>query len=77
VGKPYDLTLSVLTTGGSGTGYKFTIKGKLPFGVKFSSTKGSISGTPTSAGTYPINIKVTDSLQGTFTKEVIMVISSE
>jgi len=55
-GTPYSATFTA--TGGA-TPYTFTETGALPVGLSMSSA-GTISGTPTSAGTYPITVKVTD-----------------
>jgi len=59
VGVAYSFTPSV--TGGSGT-RSFTLTGTLPGGLSFSSSTGTISGTPTTQGTTPgLSITVTDS----------------
>jgi hypothetical protein len=63
VGIDYSQDLSAITTGGSG-GYKFSIRGILPTGLKFSTKTGIISGTPTTAATYTFDVKVTDTLKG-------------
>lgn len=55
-GTPYSATFTA--TGGA-TPYTYTETGALPAGLTMSSA-GTISGTPTSAGTYPITVKVTD-----------------
>jgi hypothetical protein len=58
VGTPYTGTVSA--TGGSAP-YTFTLaSGSLPDGLSLSSA-GAVSGTPTSAGSFPITVKVTDS----------------
>ncbi|MBX3475101.1 MAG: putative Ig domain-containing protein [Planctomycetes bacterium] len=47
--------------GGSGTGYNFAVTaGGLPPGMNLSSS-GLLSGTPTSTGTYPFEVTLTDS----------------
>jgi Tol biopolymer transport system component/subtilisin family serine protease len=74
VGIDYSQDLSAVTTGGSGV-YKFSIKGTLPTGLKFSSSTGIISGTPTTAGTYNFDLKVTDSLKGTITQSVSIIVN--
>jgi hypothetical protein len=67
----YHQSLSGLTTGGSWTGYKFAVMGKLPAGLKFNAAKGLISGTPQgSPGSYTVNIKVSDSLKGSLKQEM-------
>lgn len=54
-------TQQLTASGGSGSGYVFTvISGSLPPGLTLSSD-GLVSGTPTTAGTFPFGIKVTDS----------------
>ena len=68
MGTPYTGTVSA--TGGSAP-YAFTLaSGSLPDGLSLSSA-GAISGTPKSAGSFPITIKVTDSattsVSGTYT----------
>ena len=55
-GTPYSATFTA--TGGA-TPYTFVETGALPAGLTMTSA-GTISGTPTSAGTYPITVKVTD-----------------
>lgn len=55
-GTPYTATFTA--TGGA-TPYTFTETGALPTGLTMTSA-GTISGVPTSAGTYPITVKVTD-----------------
>jgi parallel beta-helix repeat protein len=73
VGTVYNLVLASLASGGSGSGYKFTVAG-LPAGLKFNSAKGTISGTPAMAGTCNLSIKVTDSLKGSNTLTLTLVI---
>ncbi|MEZ0329392.1 MAG: Ig domain-containing protein [Dissulfuribacterales bacterium] len=51
-------TLSV--TGGSG-GYTWAMSGSLPTGLSFNPSNATISGTPTSEGTYSVTFTVTDS----------------
>jgi large repetitive protein len=75
VGMAYSQTLSTLTSGGSGN-YKFKIVGALPSWLKFTASTGTISGTPVSAGKYPFDIKVTDSLKGTITKTVNIIVNN-
>jgi large repetitive protein len=74
IGATYNQYLADLTTGGSG-GYKFTLKGALPPGLKFTASIGVISGTPTSTGNYPLTIKVTDNMKGTLTQFVTIIIN--
>lgn len=55
-------SLALSASGGTGTGYTWAVKtGSLPTGLSLNSSTGAISGTPTSAGTYPITVQVTDS----------------
>lgn len=59
VGAAYSGTL--FATGGSGTGYAWTVaSGSLPAGITLGSS-GTLSGTPTAAGTASFTVKVTDS----------------
>lgn len=51
-------TLSV--TGGSG-GYTWAMSGSLPPGLSFNAANATISGTPTTEGTYPVSFTATDS----------------
>ena len=56
---------SIPASGGT-PGYTFSISsGTLPPGLTLNPTNGIISGIPTTAGTFPITIKVTDSTAGT------------
>jgi uncharacterized protein YhjY with autotransporter beta-barrel domain len=50
---------TTFTATGGATPYTFTETGALPTGLTMTSA-GTISGVPTSAGTYPITVKVTD-----------------
>lgn len=58
VGQAY--TLSISTTGGSGTN-SFSATGTLPSGLTINSSTGVISGTPSAAGDSSITVTVTDS----------------
>lgn len=52
---------TVVATGGSGTGYVYTLdSGTLPTGLSMSAG-GVISGTPTAAGTYTFTVRAVDS----------------
>jgi hypothetical protein len=51
---------TVLTVTGGASPYSFSGSG-LPAGLKLSKTAGSITGTPSSSGTFPVNVTVTDS----------------
>jgi hypothetical protein len=66
----------VLTAGGgSGSGYKWALTGKLPTGLKFNAKMGTISGTLQKTGVYNFKIKLTDSLKGATIKEVTINVS--
>lgn len=59
VGSTYPAQL-FRATGGSGT-YRWAVTlGSLPPGLSLDATSGILSGTPTTAGTYPVNIKAYD-----------------
>jgi uncharacterized repeat protein (TIGR02543 family) len=58
VGTAYSLTLS--TSGGSGSGTFSIVTGSLPSGVNLNSSTGVISGTPTANGTFAITAQITD-----------------
>jgi hypothetical protein len=63
VGTPYPTT-TLTASGGSGTGYTWTVlSGAIP-GLTLSST-GVLSGTPTTAGNYNLTVQVRDSLNAT------------
>jgi len=58
LGSAYSLTLS--TSGGSGSGTFSIASGSLPAGVTLNASTGVISGTPTATGTYAITAQITD-----------------
>lgn len=59
-GRPYP-TATVTATGGTGSGYTYTVgSGNLPTGLSLSSG-GSVSGTTTASGTFNFSITATDS----------------
>lgn len=63
VGVPYGGTITV--TGGTGTGQVFTLaSGAVPAGLTLASN-GSLSGTPTTAGTYTFTVQAVDSAGNT------------
>jgi uncharacterized repeat protein (TIGR02543 family) len=59
-------TLNISSSGGSGTNVFAVVTGTLPAGLSLSSG-GAITGTPTTAGTQAITIRVTDSNSATAT----------
>ena len=61
------ITTYVTASGGSGTGYTYSITSGLPAGLSFNSTSDEITGTPTAAGTFTLTVKVTDSASNTTT----------
>ena len=73
VGRSYSRTVSA---SGGITPYAWTIEtGTLPPGLTLNSATGTISGTPTLAGTFPFTIKVTDSVGSIATKALSIQIS--
>jgi hypothetical protein len=72
--RPYSASLSA--SGGSGTGYAFTITaGSLPAGVSLASN-GTLSGTPTSAGIFNFTARVTDSANATGTASLSLQVNN-
>ncbi len=64
-------------TGGSGTGYAWSLfSGALPPGISLNSS-GVLSGTATSAGNYSFTVKVTDSASRSATKAFTLAISAQ
>ena len=67
VGTAYTQTVSA--TGGTGTGYAFTVtSGTLPAGLILNATTGAITGTPTMAGMFTVTITATDNGTNTGSK---------
>ncbi|UYV16554.1 putative Ig domain-containing protein [Porphyrobacter sp. ULC335] len=52
-------TRSFTASGGIG-GYSYALSGTLPVGLAFDPASGTISGSPTQAGSFPITVTVTD-----------------
>lgn len=74
VGTAYSQTL--VASGGSGTGYVWTVaSGALPAGISLSSS-GTLSGTPTASGTANFTVKVTDSAGNTGSASLSIVVSA-
>lgn len=57
VGQPYEVQFSA--TGASPDNLTRTLKGKLPQGLTFDSATGKLSGTPTEAGSFSIEVSFT------------------
>jgi hypothetical protein len=75
VGIAYSQTLQA--SGGSGTYTTWSITaGTLPDGLSLGSSTGIISGTPTTATTATITVKVTDSLGGTGAENLSITIAA-
>jgi len=53
------------TASGGTSPYTYTETGALPAGITWNAATGTLSGTPTASGTFPISIKATDSSTGT------------
>jgi arabinan endo-1,5-alpha-L-arabinosidase len=71
---PYSATLDA--TGGTGSGYAWTVSaGALPGGLTLASS-GVVSGTPTAAGTFNFTVEVTDSASASAAKNLSVVIAA-
>lgn len=66
---------TVTGTGGSESGYTCTVTGTLPTGVTESSDC-VFTGTPTTRGTYPFTVTLTDSLSHTATREYTFIVTA-
>jgi uncharacterized repeat protein (TIGR03803 family) len=76
VGANYNGSLLAITTGGLPS-YSWTVtKGTLPPGLQLNPTAEAITGTPTTQGSYPFTITVSDSeeTQATFQQSFILVV---
>ena len=72
-GVAYAATLAA--TGGL-TPYTWSIASGLPTGLTLNTSTGAISGTPTTAGTYPFTAQVTDAVSGVATKALGIVVTA-
>ena len=82
------VTTTAMNAGTIGTAYGQTItatagtppyawslaSGSLPPGLSLSPSSGAVTGTPTTAGTYPFTVQVTDNVAATATKALSIVI---
>jgi len=67
-------TQTIVATGGTGTGYVYTVtSGALPTGLNLSAA-GAITGTPTAAGTYTFTVRAVDSAGNFQTKEYVVTV---
>ncbi len=77
-------SFSLVGSGGSQTGYKWTVGGSLPPGISAGPPAGctppgcalGISGTPTTVGTFTASVQLTDSIGTTTNNNLVFVISS-
>jgi hypothetical protein len=67
VGVPYALTVSAV---GGLLPYRWSVQGSLPQGLSFDAASGSISGTPTTMGSFPIQVVVADAHSQTATQSL-------
>ncbi len=63
-------------SGGTGALTWSVSSGSLPPGLSLSSTTGLLSGTPTTAGSYPFTVKITDTTGGSATQPATLVIAA-
>jgi large repetitive protein len=70
------VTIKPQATGGK-PGYTFAAEGTLPAGLTLNAATGEITGTPTAAGTYPLKLRVTDSIGLTTTVDVPLKVSAK
>jgi hypothetical protein len=65
-------TAAIAATGGTGTGYSYTIaSGALPPGLTWN-TNGTISGTPSTVGNYTFAVTATDSVGNTGSRSYVL-----
>jgi large repetitive protein len=50
------------------------VSGKLPAGIKLSQTRGTLTGTPTKAGTYRVTVEARDALGATSKKRLVLTV---
>jgi hypothetical protein len=74
VNAAYSQKLPVLANGGTSP-YSWSLTGSAPPGLTFTPETLTLSGTPTSAGTFNINVQVTDSAGMTASRSLSIVIS--
>lgn len=67
-------SVSLTASGGYG-GYSWSVSGALPPGVSMNSA-GSITGTPTAAGSYPLTLTVTDSHGQSASKSLPLIVAA-
>ena len=63
-------------SGGTGALTWSVSSGSLPPGLSLSSSTGLLSGTPTTGGSYPFTVKITDTAGGSATQAVTLVIAA-
>jgi len=52
------------TTSGGAAPYSYALTGTLPAGISFNNATGTLSGTPTEPGSFPVSVTATDSSTG-------------
>ena len=64
-------------SGGSQSGYSWSIQGSLPPGLQQTATTTlQISGTPTTAGSYPVTVTLKDSLGDTTSQSITLIVAN-
>jgi hypothetical protein len=74
VGVPYALTVSA---NGGLPPYRWRLQGSLPPGLSLDAASGSISGTPTTKGSFPIQVVVADTSSSTATQSLTLTTNSQ